>query len=99
MSRRTDTFLTTLVLVNVISVTLEPVPQIYDAHEVFFYLEVFSVSIFTFEYLAGLWTTPIKVFENVNFSGIIDLLAILPFYFRSFFTYLDMRILRTLQLL
>ena len=67
MSRGTDTFLTTLVLVNVISVTLEPVPQIYDAYEVFFYLEVFSVSIFKLGYLARLWTVPIKGLENISF--------------------------------
>ena len=52
---------------KVICVTLEPVPQIYDAYEVFFYLEVFNVSIFTLEYLARLCTEPIKGLENVSF--------------------------------
>ena len=114
VSKRTDTFLTTLVLVNVISVTLESVPQIYDAHKIFFFnLEVFSVVIFTLEYLARLWTAPIKAHGNRNFflsckyrlnyifsfGGIIDLLSILPFYLRSFFPYLDLRVLRTLRLL
>ena len=35
----------------------------------------------------------------LSFSGVIDLLSILPFYLRSFFPYLDLRILRTLRLL
>ena len=114
VSRRTDIFLTTLVLVNVISVTLESVPQIYDDHKLFFFnLEVFSVAIFTLEYLGRVWTAPIKGDRDVNFAlsfkyrlkyifsfgGIIDLLSILPFYLRSFFPYLDLRILRTLRLL
>jgi len=114
VSKRTDTFLTTLVLINVISVTLESVPQIYNAHKIFFFnLEVFSVVIFTLEYLARLWTAPIKAHGNCNFflsckyrlnyifsfGGIIDLLSILPFYLRSFFPYLDLRVLRTLRLL
>jgi voltage-gated potassium channel len=114
VSRRTDIFLTTLVLVNVISVTLESVPQIYDDHKLFFFnLEVFSVAIFTLEYLGRVWTAPIKGHGDVNFAlsckyrlkyifsfgGIIDLLSILPFYLRSFFPYLDLRILRTLRLL
>ena len=114
VSRRTDIFLTTLVLVNVISVTLESVPQIYDDHKLFFFnLEVFSVAIFTLEYLGRVWTAPIKGDRDVNFAlsfkcrlkyifsfgGIIDLLSILPFYLRSFFPYSDLRILRTLRLL
>ena len=60
-----------------------------------------------------MWTAPIKGHGDVNFTvsckyrlkyifsfgGIIDLLSILPFYLRSFFPYLDLRILRTLRLL
>ena len=113
-SKRTDTFLTTLVLVNVIAVTLESVPNIYEKHKLFFaFLETFSVGIFTAEYLCRLWTAPSKEHENrtliaackyrlkyiFSFSGAIDLLSILPFYLRSFFPYLDLRILRTLRLL
>ena len=41
LSRRTDIFLTALVFVNVISVTLESVPTIYASYEKFFFnLEV-----------------------------------------------------------
>ena len=79
----------------------------------FFNLEVFSVAIFTLEYLGRVWTAPIKGNGDVNFAlsfkcrlkyifsfgGIIDLLSILPFYLRSFFLYSDLRILRTLRLL
>ncbi len=36
ISKRTDTFLTALVLVNVIAVTLESVPNIYEKHKLFF---------------------------------------------------------------
>tara|TARA_B110000967_G_scaffold176777_1_gene190444 strand:- start:78 stop:1007 length:930 start_codon:yes stop_codon:yes gene_type:complete len=114
LSRRTDIFLTALVFVNVISVTLESVPTIYASYEKFFFnLEVFSVAVFTLEYLSRLWTAPIKgpakrtfiiscqyrLKYVFSFGGIIDLLSILPFYLRAFFPYLDLRILRTLRLL
>lgn len=116
ISRRTDMFLTVLVLVivNVISVTLESVPQIYEAQsKTFANLEMFSVAVFTLEYFARLWTAPAKEHPNIrfvlsckcrlkyifSFGGIIDLLSILPFYMRSFFPYLDLRVLRALRLL
>ena len=101
-------------MVNVIAVTLESVPNIYEKYKIFFeFLETFSVGVFTAEYLCRLWTAPSKEHENrtfivackyrlkyvFSFSGIIDLLSILPFYLRSFFPYLDLRILRTLRLL
>ena len=35
----------------------------------------------------------------LSFSGLVDLLSILPFYLRSFFPFLDLRILRALRLL
>ena len=35
----------------------------------------------------------------LSFSGLVDLLSILPFYLRAFFPYLDLRILRALRLL
>lgn len=114
VSRRTDIFLTALVIVNVVSVTLESVPKIYEAHHKFFTnLEIFSVAVFTLEYFARLWTAPAKEHSKIDFilsckcrlkyifsfSGIIDLLSIMPFYLRSFFPYLDLRILRALRLL
>ena len=65
-------------------------------------LEMFSVAVFTLEYLARLWTAPAKEHANMgfvlsckcrskyifSFGGIIDLLSILPFYLRSFFSLL-----------
>tara|TARA_B110000483_G_scaffold234474_1_gene304608 strand:+ start:171 stop:1169 length:999 start_codon:yes stop_codon:yes gene_type:complete len=114
ISRRTDLFLTVLVIVNVISVTLESVPGVYMAQsKAFANLEMFSVAVFTLEYLARLWTAPAKEHANMgfilsckcrlkyifSFGGIIDLLSILPFYLRSFFPYLDLRVLRALRLL
>ena len=35
----------------------------------------------------------------LSFSGLVELLSILPFYLRAFFPYLDLRILRALRLL
>ena len=114
VSRSTDMFFTALVIVNIISITLESVPWIYTAHKsLFTWIEIISVGIFTIEYLCRVWVAPTKISDPRNFasacksrakymlsfSGIVDLLSILPFYLRSFFPFLDLRILRALRLL
>ncbi|MDB4170175.1 ion transporter [Planktomarina sp.] len=114
VSRSTDMFFTALVIVNIISITLESVPWIYAAHKsLFTWIEIISVGIFTIEYLCRVWVAPTKISGPRNFgsawksrakymlsfSGLVDLLSILPFYLRSFFPFLDLRILRALRLL
>ena len=114
VSRNIDLFLTALVIVNIISITLESVPQIYADHKkLFIWIEIISVGIFTVEYLCRVWAAPSKVPGQysfavackarakymLSFSGLVDLLSILPFYLRAFFPYLDLRILRALRLL
>jgi voltage-gated potassium channel len=114
VSRRIDLFLTALVIVNIISITLESVPHIYAEYKTLFtWIEIISVGIFTVEYLCRVWVAPSKIsgpcsFADackartkymLSFSGLVDLLSILPFYLRAFFPYLDLRILRALRLL
>ena len=114
VSRSIDLFLTALVIINIISITLESVPQFYAAYKLLFiWIEIISVGIFTVEYLCRVWVAPSKVpgpysfavackaraKYMLSFSGLVDLLSILPFYLRAFFPYLDLRILRALRLL
>lgn len=114
VSRRIDLFLTALVIANIISITLESVPHIYAEYKALFkWIEIISVGIFTVEYLCRVWVAPSKVSGRcsfagackarakymLSFSGLVDLLSILPFYLRAFFPYLDLRILRALRLL
>ena len=114
VSRNIDLFLMALVVVNIISITLESAPQIYADHKkLFIWIEIISVGIFTVEYLCRVWVAPSKVpgpysfavackaraKYMLSFSGLVDLLSILPFYLRAFFPYLDLRILRALRLL
>ena len=114
VSRRIDLFLTALVIVNIISITLESVPHIYAEYKTLFtWIEIISVGIFTVEYLCRVWVAPSKISRQcsfadackarakymLSFSGLVDLLSILPFYLRAFFPYLDLRILRALRLL
>ena len=78
-----------------------------------YWFEVFTVSVFTVEYLLRVWScverhevpprsaTVSRLRFMVSFHAIIDLLAILPFYLLTFglFGGLDMRFLRAFRLL
>jgi len=71
-----------------------------------FYFEIFSIVIFTSEYLLRLWTSnylyPDSKFPYIrfifSFAAIIDLAAILPFYL-PFIVKVDLRFLRVLRVL
>ena len=110
-SRLFDGFIVTLIVLNVAAFVAETVPSLDAAyHGYFLAFELFSVAVFTIEYLLRLWTavevpflkrlTPAKARLKLATrpSLVIDLLAILPFYLSMFFS-LDLRVLRTLRLL
>jgi len=52
-----DRFMMVLILLNVAAIVLETVPSIHAAYQAFFFnFEVFSVAIFTVEYLLRIWS-------------------------------------------
>ena len=106
-----DRFLIVLIVTNVIAVILETVDQISEVYSDFFFVfELFSVAIFSIEYLMRLWT--IVDGPDANFRApvagrlryaltpmaLIDIAAILPFYL-SVFIGIDLRFMRVFRLL
>lgn len=105
-------FLIVLIILNVVAFTLQSVPSIRQPYwidlEVF---EVFSVAVFTIEYVLRLWASvedPL-IREKGRWHGrlkaalkptmVIDFLAVAPVYFTVFFPILDFRFLRLVRLL
>jgi voltage-gated potassium channel len=97
-----------LILLNTIAIILHTVPSLRQRYDQLFTdFEVFSVVVFSIEYIMRLWSIveqhdhqhPIKGRLKFLFSswGIIDLLAILPFYFSLF--NIDLGFIRVLRLL
>lgn len=106
--RAVDIFLITLIAVNVVAVVLETVNSLFIRYETaFYFLELFSVSVFTLEYIARVWVcVDCEEFKGQKRTrlqyvlsplALIDLCAILPFYL-SFFIVFDLRFLRALRL-
>ena len=94
VGRMTDRFLIALILVNLVAVALESVPEIYARYALLFTLiEIFSLVVFTVEYGLRLWTaiehgphrhlaaTRARLKYALSPAGIIDLIAVLPFWF------------------
>lgn len=104
-------FLTVIISLNAIAIILDTVPSIHHKyHQFLLDFEVFSVIVFTIEYILRLWSCvenpffshPIKGRLKFIFSawGLVDLLSIAPFYLSIFITDLGfIRILRLLRML
>ena len=110
LSRTVDLCLITLISLNVLATILESVDTLMAQHaQAFATFELFSVMVFTVEYLLRVWSSPDAAVEGASASprsrvrfalspgAIIDLLAILPFYL-SFFIGIDLRFLRAFRL-
>ncbi len=101
-------FIITLIFFNVLAVILETVEDFSSRYQVFFStFEVFSIGVFTIEYLLRLWTctiedgfrSPIK--GRIRFAltplAILDVIAVFPFYLPMIMP-LDLRFTRALRL-
>lgn len=104
-----DWFIMILIAVNVTAVIFETLDPLSSAFGTYFYwFEVFSVAVFTVEYLGRIWSAV----ENPDYSGpisgrisfarkpllIVDFLAIAPFYLTAIGVAADLRFLRALRL-
>jgi voltage-gated potassium channel len=105
-------FIVTLILANVAAVVLESDRDIEAAYRHFFApFETFSVAVFTIEYALRIWIADeapkarrlgpahARARYMISFLGIVDLLAILPFYVGLFIAVdtQEWRILRLLR--
>jgi voltage-gated potassium channel len=104
-----DRLIGILIVVNLFALIFEHVPAVYQANKQWFHLfDIFSVGVFTVEYLLRLYLAPedeeLKNKANARLRhvsspfAIIDFLAVAPFYLQAFIP-IDLRVLRFLRLL
>ena len=110
LSKFIDIFLVNLIFFNILMVILETVETLYLKYKLWFiYFELFSVIIFSLEYICRLWScVENKTSSETNgkarlkyifsFSAIIDLIAILPSLLAFLFPTVDLRFVRALRI-
>ncbi len=101
-------FIISLIVLNVLAVVLETVEELSIRYGSFFEaFEVFSVAVFTIEYLLRLWSCtsdprfsrPVigRLRYSVSFLALVDIAAIAPFYLPMLIP-MDLRFLRVLRM-
>jgi len=89
-----------LIIYSVICFSIETLPDLSpEAIKFLRYSEIATVAIFTIEYLYRIYTAPNRINFIFSFYGIIDLIAILPFYLSFAVDLRTMRLIRFLRLL
>lgn len=94
--KRFDVFIQILIILSLISFSLETLPNLSALQaRLLYYFEVFCVVVFTIEYLLRIYYNNRPWKYIFSFYGIIDLLAILPFFVT---VGLDLRTLRVFRI-
>jgi len=111
-SRFCEIFIALLVVLNVVAIILESVPDIHAEWGQFFhYFDLFSVGVFTIEYVLRVWSYSQKFAAEggtawqgrksyiFSFYGLVDFFSTVPFYLQLLFPGTDLRVLRMFRLL
>ena len=97
--RKFDLFIQFLIIVSLISFSVETLPNLpAKSIAILKYIEIVIVLIFTTEYISRVVVAEKKLEFIFSFFGLVDLLAILPFYLPIVIDLRAIRILRLLRL-
>jgi len=111
-SRFCEIFIALLVVLNVVAIILESVPEIHEEWGHYFhYFDLFSVGVFSIEYVLRVWSYAQKLLAEggtewegrksyiFSFFGLVDFFSTVPFYLQLLFPGTDLRVLRMFRLL
>ena len=107
-----EIFIATLVVANVLAIILESMHDLHEQyHELFYMFDMFSVAVFSIEYVLRVWSYGEKYAaapgsgwkgrKEYLFSvfGMVDFFSTVPFYLQLIFPGADLRVLRMFRLL
>ncbi len=94
--RRFEFFIMGLIFCSLVAFSIETLPNLSGLGlELLNYFEIIVIAVFTLEYLARIYVADRRLKFIFSFFGMIDLLAIIPFYLTLG---MDLRSVRTLRL-
>ena len=92
-----DLAIQSIIMMSLVSFSIETLPNLSDkTKDILRVIEIITVGIFTVEYILRLIVADRKLGFIFSFYGLVDLIAILPFYFTSG---IDLRSIRTIRML
>ena len=95
--KKFDLFIQVTILVAIVIFTIETLPDLTDAQKsILRIIDYFVVFIFTTEYILRIYYAPSRWKYIFSFYGIVDLLAILPFFLAL---HVDLRSLRIVRVM
>ena len=90
-----DYFIQSLIFLSLVSFSLDTLPSLsINLRQFLDGFEIFSIIIFSVEYLLRVYVSKKPLKYIFSFYGLIDIIAILPFYLNTF---LDLRFLRAFR--
>lgn len=99
-SRTVDLAIQILIIFSIISFSLETVPDLTaNQKKAIFYTEIMLLSFFAVEYVLRILTSPKPLKYLTSFWGVIDTLAIVPYFLFAGFDIRYIRIIRLFRLL
>lgn len=98
LGRMFDLSIQLLIVVSLITFSLETLPNLTEgARTTLYSIEVFCIVVFTVEYVLRVLVADRKLKFVTSFFGLVDLLAILPFYLSLGFDLRSIRIVRLIR--
>ena len=99
IGKRFDIFIQTLIVLSIISFSIETLPELDNkVLEILDLFELITVILFTLELILRLFLTSPPLKYLFSFYGLIDILAILPFYLSTGFDLRTVRVFRLFRL-
>lgn len=97
--RNFDLFIQFCIVLSLVSFSLETIKNLSENTIIILnWIELATVTIFTVEYLLRIWLSTHRLSYIFSFFGLIDLIAILPFYMSSGVDLRSIRVLRLMRL-
>ncbi len=108
-SRVFDIFISVVIILNILAMTLSTFDTLAPAGPLFETIELVTVVVFSIEYILRIWTADLlypgrsaigsRIRFLFSYDGVIDLLTIMPFYFLSgFIVFRMLRVVRIFRL-
>lgn len=100
LGRAFDVLIQVLVVISLVSFSIDTLPSLTPAERLTLnYVEWLTVILFSIEYVVRVWVAKRSLDYVLSFYGLVDLLAVVPFYLATSLDLRSLKIFRLLRLL